>query len=196
MLADYLQKRGIPVVMTREPGGSALGTMLRSILLDARTKNLANDAELFLFLADRAQHICELINPALLAGKWVLCDRFLDSTLAYQGYGRGLDIGRLEIAEEMSRNGLLPDLTFLLDLPVKTGLARAQARNAGDGSVQSEGRFDTESLPFHERVRNGFLQIAENNAARFRVIDALAEPEEVLAACVAALRPSGFLMVK
>lgn len=194
MLADYLRKSGIPIVLTREPGGSQLGKMFRSILLDARTKNLANDAELFLFLADRAQHVSEVINPALLEGKWVLCDRFSDSTLVYQGYGRGLGIGKkLVIAEEMSRNGLLPDLTFLLDLPVADGLARAEARNAENGTSQSEGRFDAEGISFHERVRDGFLQMAKNNPARFRIIDSQAEPGKVLAACVDALRTDGHL---
>ncbi|GAB1255106.1 dTMP kinase [Desulfovibrio falkowii] len=186
-LSDYLQARGHDPVLTREPGGSALGRRLRALLLDVRTGGLASRAELFLFLADRAQHVTEVIRPALEAGQVVLCDRFTDSTLAYQGYGRGLDTEYLRSLNTAATGGLEPDLTLLLDLPVRCGLERAGERNRSAGMVIAEGRFDSESLDFHERVRRGYRALAEEEPERFAIIDASQPPEDVVLQCRSAI---------
>ena len=186
-LVEYLQAHGYDPVTTREPGGSALGRRLRSLLLDVRTTGLCSRAELFLFLADRAQHVSEVINPALEAGQVVLCDRFTDSTLAYQGYGRGLDIEYLRGLNQAATGGLQPELTLLLDLPVRCGLERAGERNRAAGIVIAEGRFDSESLDFHERVRRGYRALAEEEPERFAIIDASQPPEDVVLQCRSAI---------
>ncbi|WP_300787123.1 dTMP kinase [uncultured Desulfovibrio sp.] len=180
LLAQELERRGYDVLRTREPGGCGLGRALRPILLDARTRSLNMRAELYLFLADRAQHVAEVIRPALEAGQIVLCDRYTDSTLAYQGYGRGLDPEKLRRINEMATGGLVPDLTLLMDLPVGLGLERAGLRNQRQGTVLSEGRFDAESMDFHERVRQGYLALAAEEPCRIACIDAEQRPEDVL----------------
>ena len=186
-LSGYLQARGHDPVLTREPGGSALGRRLRALLLDVRTGGISSRAELFLFLADRAQHVAEVIRPALEAGQVVLCDRFTDSTLAYQGYGRGLDTEYLRGLNTAATGGLAPDLTLLLDLPVRCGLERAGERNRSAGMVIAEGRFDSESLDFHERVRRGYRDLAEEEPERFAIIDASQPPEDVVLQCRSAI---------
>ncbi len=186
-LSGYLQARGYDPVLTREPGGSALGRRLRALLLDVRTGGLASRAELFLFLADRAQHVVEVIRPALEAGQVVLCDRFTDSTLAYQGHGRGLDTEYLRSLNTAATGGLEPDLTLLLDLPVRCGLERAGERNRSAGMVIAEGRFDSESLDFHERVRRGYRALADEEPERFAIIDASQPPEDVVLQCRSAI---------
>lgn len=183
-LAEYLHGRGNTPLLTREPGGSKLGRRIRSMLLDCRQERPDMQAELFLFLADRAQHISELIQPALDAGRHVLCDRYTDSTIAYQGYGRGLPIDDLSEMNRIATGGLMPVLTLLLDLPVQMGLARAGQRNQQEGTVISEGRFDSESMEFHEKVRNGYLEIARENPVRIKVIDASMDPEDVISQCI------------
>ncbi len=180
LLAQELERRGYDVLRTREPGGCGLGRALRPILLDARTRSLNMRAELYLFLADRAQHVAEVIRPALEAGQIVLCDRYTDSTLAYQGYGRGLDPEKLRRINEMATGGLVPDLTLLMDLPVGLGLERAGLRNQRQGTVLSEGRFDAESMDFHERVRQGYLALAAEEPCRIACIDTEQRPEDVL----------------
>lgn len=180
LLAQELERRGFDVLRTREPGGCGLGRAIRPILLDARTRCLNMRAELYLFLADRAQHVAEVIRPALEAGQIVLCDRYTDSTLAYQGYGRGLDPEKLRRINEMATGGLVPDLTLLMDLPVGLGLERAGLRNQRQGTVLSEGRFDAESMDFHERVRQGYLALAEEEPQRIACINAEQRPEDVL----------------
>jgi dTMP kinase len=134
---------------------------------------VASPTELFLYLADRAQHVQEVILPALNAGQIILCDRYTDSTLAYQGYGRGIDLELLRRLNELANRGVQPDLTFLLDCPVEVGLARTAQRqlNAPAGENR-EDRFERETLEFHERVRAGFLELARAEPNRFRVIDA------------------------
>lgn len=184
MLADYMEERGATVVKTREPGGCQLGRRLRSMLLDCRQTELTPRAELCLFLADRCQHLAEIILPALEAGHTVLCDRYTDSTIAYQGFGRGMDVANLRALNQLAAGALMPDLTFLLDLPVQTGLSRAGARNRIEGTVISEGRFDSESLDFHKRVREGYLEIARGSPERVKVIDASRSAEEIFADCV------------
>jgi len=185
--ASWLAGLGRAVTATREPGGCALGAALRAILLDARNTGLDATAELFLYLADRAQHVAEVIRPALARGDMVLCDRYHDSTVAYQGFGRGLNLAHLAGLGEMASGGLHPDITVLLDLPVEQGLARARGRNRASGDSLAEGRFEALDLQFHERVRQGFLTLAAQEPHRFAVIDATGGPDEVFACVKTAL---------
>jgi dTMP kinase len=176
----YLARRNRSFLTTREPGAdTSVGKWIRQALLDARSPALAPPAELFLYLADRAQHVAEIVTPALSAGDIVLCDRHADSTLAYQGYGRGIDIALLRRLNEMATGGLKPDLTFLLDCPVSIGLDRIAQRRKQVGTSEAEDRFEREKLEFHERVRAGFLELARAEPARFRVIDASQSEQEV-----------------
>ncbi len=175
-LGQWLEKQGIVCHYTREPGGSDLGKHLRAILLDTRTRVIPQ-AELLLYLADRAQHVAEVIRPALAEKKWVLCDRYADSTIVYQGFGRGLDIAELVSLNQLAVEGLWPTLTFLLDVPPEIGLPRARSRNAAQGIATTEGRFEAEHMAFHHRTRNGYLQWAQQNSSRFRVLDATLTPE-------------------
>ncbi|MDD2967094.1 MAG: dTMP kinase [Desulfovibrionaceae bacterium] len=186
-LATYLEKKSFDVRLTREPGGSALGRTLRHVLLDARNTSLSSRAELFLFLADRAQHIKDIILPALEEGEIVLCDRYMDSTFVYQGAGRGMDIDRLRLLNEHAIGGMIPDLTLLFDVPVQVGLARAARRNEEEGTVISEGRFEAESIRFHTRVREGYLQLAAEEPERIVIIDATQNPDDVLLQCISAI---------
>lgn len=187
----WLTGLGRRVLCTRQPGGCPLGLELRRILLDARNTHLAPLAELFLYLADRAQHVAEVIRPALAAGHTVLCDRYHDSTVAYQGYGRGLDLGRLALLGEMATKGLKPDLTLVLDLPVEEGLARARGRNQAAGASQAEGRFEALELDFHRRVRQGFAAMAQAEPDRFVLVDASGPPREVFERVKAAIAARG-----
>jgi len=177
-----LEEQGYEVVVTLEPGGSRLGRELRRILLDMASRDLTGESELFLYMADRAQHVATVIRPALEAGKVVLSDRFADSTVVYQGYGRGLDPKLLHTFNEVAVAGCWPDLTVLLDLPAEVGIKRAVGRNLREGKADSEGRFEAESLEFHDRVREGYLTWASLYRKRFRVVDAAAPLEEVQAA--------------
>lgn len=187
MLAEYLQEKGYTVVTTREPGGSALGRKLRALLLDARTTGLRNRAELFMFLADRAQHVSEVIRPALDEGAVVLCDRYADSTISYQGYGRGMDIDQLVQVNDLAISGLWPQLTLLLDVSPQVGLERAGHRNKEEGTIISEGRFDSESMAFHGRVRTGYQERAAAEPDRFAIIDASLPAEDVFMQCLSAI---------
>ncbi|MBD5642282.1 MAG: dTMP kinase [Desulfovibrio sp.] len=187
LLARHMRAHGNTPVLTREPGGSQLGRHLRAMLLDSRQGALTMQAELCLFLADRAQHLAEVVRPALQAGQSVLCDRYIDSTLAYQGYGRGMNLDELCQMNLIACEKLLPDLTILLDLPVQTGLARAGRRNRKEGTVISEGRFDSESLDFHERTRKGYLELAAREPGRIRIIDAGRDADAVFADCLAVM---------
>ena len=180
LLENELAKRGVNFLRTREPGGCALGQQIRPLLLDISQK-VSDRAELFLFLADRAQHVADTIRPALECGQWVICDRYADSTIAYQGYGRGMDPEELQRLNDYATDGLWPDITFLLDLPVEEGLARAMARNGREGTSQSEGRFEAEALAFHQRIREGFHLRAKRWPERFRVLDAMQTPEAIVA---------------
>lgn len=186
MLSAEFERRGLSFIRTREPGGCGLGAKIRPLLLDVSSR-VDSRAELFLFLADRAQHVEETIRPALARGEWVLCDRYADSTIAYQGYGRGMNVETLQTLNDYATGGLWPDRTLLLDLPVETGLERALARNGREGLSQSEGRFEAEALAFHRRIREGFLERAARWPERFCVLDATLAPEELLAASLKAL---------
>jgi dTMP kinase len=177
-LENSLARQGRACVLTREPGGTSLGKLIRQVLLQVGDHEIASSTELFLYLADRAQHVNEIILPALNSGKLVLCDRFTDSTLAYQGYGRRIDLRLLRQLNDVADGGVRPDLTFLLDCPVALGLARTAQRQVKAGQPQ-EDRFEREKLEFHERVRAGFLELARAEPDRFRVVDASRSAEEV-----------------
>lgn len=179
LLKAALEAAGKTVVVTRQPGGCQLGQTLRSILLSLETRNLDSRAELFLYLADRAQHVAEIIRPAQNASHMVLCDRFADSTVAYQGYGRGLDVALLNQLNDVAVAGSWPQLTLLLDLDPEQGLRRALARNLKAGNNTAEGRFEAEHLDFHSRVRDGYLALASLHPYRFVTIDASADAETV-----------------
>lgn len=171
-LAKWLEVAGHTVVTTKNPGGTPIGGQIREILLKPANKELNPLAELLLYAADRAQHVETLVRPALAQGSLVLCDRYIDSTLAYQGYGRGLDRGLIAHLNTLATGGLRPDLTLLLDLPPEEGLARVRASRLVD-------RLEVEALAFHERLREGYLELAAAEPARFVVVDASMPPERV-----------------
>jgi dTMP kinase len=173
LLGRLLQKNRIPFLATREPGGSRLSTHLRRWILNRLEYRLAPETELMLFLADRAQHVKEVILPAIQKGKVVLCDRYIDSTLAYQGGGRGFDLGLLQTMNRVATGGLKPDLTVLFDVPVKVGLQRAFGRGKG------KDRMEQEKLQFHRRVREIFLKLARRENRRFIVLDARKDKRDV-----------------
>lgn len=175
-LANYLSAHGRSVILTREPGGTAIGDQVRKVLLDPANTALDPRAELLLYAAGRAQHLAELIRPALKAGKIVFCDRFSDATLAYQGYGRGLNLELIRSLDRIVTEGMRPDLTILLDIDAAAGLSRARGRNSRSG-LEAEARFENEHLSFHERVRQGYLELAKQEPGRFRIVDASPSPE-------------------
>jgi len=164
-LQARLEAAGKTVVLTREPGGTPLGEAIRDLLLTRRGDGMAVDTEVLLMFAARAEHIAQLIRPALARGEWVLCDRFTDATYAYQGGGRGIDIDRIAALEHWVQGNLRPDLTIVLDVPVEVGLARAGRRSAPD-------RFEREQLAFHEAVRAAYRTIAAREPGRVQVVDA------------------------
>jgi len=179
-LESHLTARGKSCIVTREPGATSLGKLIRQILLEVREQTIASPTELFLYLADRAQHIREIVGPAIEQGKIVLCDRYTDSTLAYQGYGRGIDHGLLRRLNDMASQGIRPDLTFLFDCPVELGLSRtAQRQFQTAPGGKREDRFEREKIEFHERVRAGFLALARAEPDRFWVIDASRSVQEI-----------------
>jgi len=179
---EWLSQEGKAVVLSREPGGTAIGRSLRGILLDSGNNHLCSRAELFLYLADRAQHVHEIIKPALDGDIVVVVDRFTDSTLVYQGFGRGLDLEAVQGLNDLAVDGLCPDLTFVLDVPAQIGLSRARSRNGRRGLSQTEGRFEAESLDFHHRIREGYLELAARSKERIHVLDGAAPEDEVFAA--------------
>ncbi len=163
---------------TKEPGGTPTADRIRAILLDTGA-TIDPVAELFLFAASRRQHVMEVIRPALAAGQVVLCDRFTDATLAYQGFGRRLDLDRLRWLNDWATDSLRPGLTLIFDLPEEVGLQRARSRNSS--APVDEGRFEQEDLRFHRRVREGYLTLAASEPDRYAVIDAAGTPDGVLA---------------
>lgn len=180
----HLEAHGLEVVVTREPGGTELAEKIRELLLRPSDEPVSEMTELLLIFAARAQHIARVILPALEQGKWVLCDRFVDATFAYQGGGRGLSMPLIEQLEAIVVNGLKPDLTLLLDLSVAEGMVRARARAALD-------RFEQEKLEFFELVRATYLNRAAADPARIKVIDAAPVLREVQAQIVHALTSLG-----
>jgi dTMP kinase len=179
MLHAHLVRKGYDCLSTREPGGTPIGERIREIVLDVRQGNLADRAELFLILADRAQHTAEVILPALREGKIVLCDRYNDSTMAYQGYGRGLDLAETRRMCAYSSLGLQPDLTFLLDVDVDTGLNRSRERRKTGHPGKAVDRMEAAGKDFHERVRAGYLALAAEDAERIRILHSSQNVEEV-----------------
>lgn len=166
MLYEYLLQNENCVILTREPGGTPIAEKIRDLLLDPKNDNMATVTELFLYLASRAQHVEQVIIPALKDNKIVVCERFNDATYAYQGFARGLDMNLLINLNKIATDGLEPDLTILLDLEVEEGLLRAEKlKNHRD-------RLESESIDFHNRVRDGYLTIAQNNPKRVKIIDA------------------------
>jgi len=180
-LADHLGGLSIPFALTREPGGTRVGKDIRRILLDSRNQALSDLAELLLYEADRAQHVEEVVRPALDRKKWVLCDRFFDATTVYQGYVRGQDMALIKTLNKKASFGIWPDITFVLDCPVETGLFRARKRESGRGGHPEEGqdRFEREEKFFHEAVREGYLSLAEADRKRFVVVDAMLTEDEL-----------------
>ena len=180
-LAARLRGLGSAVTLVREPGGTALGEALRPILLD-RGPAHAPAADALLFNAARAQLLAEVVRPALARGRLVICDRYADSTLAYQGYGSGVDLDQLRAVAALATGGLTPDRTVLLDLPVELGLERRL-----HGPAAERTRFEDDDRAFHERVRLGYLELAAADPGRWRIVDASRSPDRVLADVVASV---------
>jgi dTMP kinase len=178
-LGHYLEAAGRQVLVTREPGGSPIGRQIRALLLDPVNKDLVAEAELLLYMADRVQHIRTVIQPALAEGKVVLCDRFFDATIVYQGVARGLAASMIQRLYALTCGALKPDLTLLLDLPPEEGLRRAWAQLENGDRTTTESRFEQEKLDFHHKVRAGYLQLADTHKDRFRIIDAARDAESV-----------------
>jgi dTMP kinase len=176
-LHKVLKQRGISCLVTREPGATKIGRQIRAILLDQKNKKLDPRAELFLYLADRCQHLSEKILPALSQGKWVISDRFWDATVVYQGLARGLSLKILNQLRPFVLGDLKPDRTFLLDLPVEKGLARAWERINNSQKSQKESRFERELLSFHEKIRQGYLSLARKEPERISLIEAARPPD-------------------
>lgn len=177
MLAQWLREHGVDLIETVEPGGTEIGRQIRRILLDPASAAMEPRAELLLYFASRAQNVEEVIRPALEAGRTVLCDRFTDSTIAYQGCGRGLDTEVIRDLDRIACRGLKPEITILIDIDPETSLARARRRNERTGS--SESRIDDESGAFHERVRRGYLALAKAEPDRIVTIDGTADKGDV-----------------
>ena len=169
LLAEYLKNNGKNVLLTREPGGKGLGEKVREILLNYDGP-VSDRCESFLFLADRAQNIDIIVNPAVSQGKIVLCDRHIDSTVAYQGYGRGLDIERINKLNDIATNGKKPDLTFVFDIDVETSMKRVG---------KEKDRMESAGIDFHNRVRKGYLELAKQEPQRIKVLDATKSIEEI-----------------
>ncbi len=165
LIEGWLTERGIAYVVTREPGGTSLGEEIRGLLLEHRENPMCATAELLLMFAARAEHLARVIRPALQVGSWVICDRFTDASYAYQGVARGLGVESVAVLEQLVQGDLRPDATLLFDVPVEVGMARAGQRGAAD-------RFESEARDFFEKVRQAYLDRANSDAQRYRIIDA------------------------
>jgi len=189
LLADFLSQRDIPHLVTREPGGTRLGKLIRKMLLDPTHSEMEPLTELFLYAADRAQHIAQVIRPSLESRQWLICDRFADATTAYQGYGRGQDLTFIQQLNQWATQGLWPHLSLLLDCPVEIGLERARRRIMDTALEGLEDRFEQQDLAFHQKVREGYLELAAQNSARFRILDATQEPKRLHEEIINLLEP-------
>ncbi len=178
LLADYLKEKGYDVEVTREPGGTGIGDAIRAILLNPELSEMGNVAELLLLAASRAQNVHQRIKPAVDRGAVVVCDRFIDSTLAYQGYGRDFDLDLLKSLNRLATGGVTPDLTILLDLPPEVGLERSKALDKAEAKQGEGDRFEQEDIDFHRRLREGFLELADAEPDRFRKIAVQQEMDE------------------
>ena len=181
LLAEWLTAQGYPLLTTREPGGTRIGEAIRAVVHDCAHVEMSPQAEILLYSASRAQLVAEVIRPALAAGKIVLCDRYFDSTFAYQGYGRSLPLDALRAITNFAVQDLIPDLTLYLDVSPEVGLQRRE-RSGGELN-----RLDREALAFHERVRAGYLELAAAEPSRWRIIDAQRSPDDVQRALCALL---------
>jgi len=179
LLARRLRREGYETVLTREPGGTPIGRRIREVILAPDHRAMCPETELGLYFSDRAQHLREVVWPALSEGKIVVSDRFTDSTLAYQGYGRGLSLGLIRRLDRIMTGGFRPDVTVLLDLAAEKGLSRARRRNREKESFRREGRFEIEALEFHERVRRGYLTLARREPGRFVLVPVEGAPAKV-----------------
>ncbi len=179
LLKDSLEKQGYKIITTREPGGTPIGDKIRRILLDPCNSEIDLKTELLLYQAARAQHVKDLISPSLKEGHVVLCDRFTDATLVYQGYAQGLNKDFIALLSQFVTDNLIPDLTILIDCPVEIGLKRAQDRIAENFDVPAEDRFEEKNSEFHQAVRLGYLDIADNNNTRFFIVDGREDPARV-----------------
>ena len=175
LLTEWVCSQGYPLLVTREPGGTHIGEDIREVLHDCEHVEMASHTEILLYSASRAQLVAQVIRPALQAGKIVLCDRYYDSTYAYQGYGRGLPLDALRSITEFAVQGLTPDLTLYLDVAVDVGLRRRER------SGEEMNRLDREAVAFHERVRAGYLELVAAEPDRWRVVDAADAIEDVQA---------------
>lgn len=187
-LASFLRKISKPFLVTREPGGTEIGEQIRQILLTSDSAGMEPMAELFLYAAARVQHLRRVISPALRERKIVLCDRFADATVAYQGYGRRLDLAWVEEMNARAMGNVKPDLTFLLDLPVEEGLRRAWKRM--ENQTAKEDRFEKESLEFHQRVREGYLILARRDPQRIMILDGMRDEQTLHQKIVSHLTPA------
>ncbi len=178
-LSTFFENRGQPCVVTREPGGTAIGKEIRSILLNPSNKDMVPRAELLLYMADRAQHIAALVKPRLAENSVVLCDRYFDATVVYQGFARGLDTRFIYELHRLVLEDFKPDITILLDLSPRIGLARAWKQLDNGTRSGTESRFEEETLSFHEKVRAGYLELARLEPERFRTIDASGDENQV-----------------
>ena len=183
-MAEWLATQGYPLLTTREPGGTRIGEAIRAVVHNCAHTEMSPQAEILLYSAARAQHVAEVILPALAEGKIVLCDRYFDSTYAYQGYGRVLPLETLRVITNFAVQGLIPDLTLYLDISPEVGLQRRAS------SGEEMNRLDREALAFHERVRAGYLELVAAEPTRWRIIDAGRPPEDVQHALRAALATS------
>jgi thymidylate kinase len=180
LAGEYFQQRRVPFIITEEPGGTPIGRRIREILLNEGSfEQICKETEVLLFSAARAQHIRDVIIPALKEGTVVLCDRFYDATITYQGFGRGLDIDFIRILNDFSSAKQKPGLTILFDLPVEVGLERAMDRISRMNKSSAEDRFEREDLEFHKKVREGYLFLAKQDNERFRIIDSARGVDEV-----------------
>lgn len=179
LLGEMLHKRNIPVHVTREPGGTRIGDQIRKILLHSENTDLVPLAELLLYEASRAQHVQEVIRPNIENGFHVLCDRYGDASIAYQGAGRALTAELVRTANQLATGGLQPDLTLLIDIDAEVGLSRARARNLKFEFELDEGRFEEEDIRFHRKVRDGYLQLAQAEPQRFHIIDGAGSIDKV-----------------
>ena len=187
MLSNYLEEREIDHLLTREPGGTPIGDQIRRLVLDPVNSGMTPICDLLLYAAARAQHIEQLIRPALKVGRLVLCDRFTDATFAYQGFGRGIRLDLIDALHSLETLSLRPDLTILFDIEASLSLDRARDRD--QGGTHDQTRFEQQDMDFHERVRDGYLELAKQEPGRFVVLDARGSVEEVHLRLISAIAP-------